>query len=58
MALLGGILQAIEDVVLTTMGDKTAYRKICGAALRYMPPEARAVRGADTVIDNAIYASK
>jgi hypothetical protein len=58
MTLLGAVLQAIEDVVLDTMGDKAVYRKICVAALRYLPPEVRAAQETRTarppgpVIDN------
>jgi hypothetical protein len=41
MALVSGLLQAVEDVVLTAMGNRDVYRKICRAALYYLPAEAR-----------------
>jgi hypothetical protein len=58
MILLDGVLRAIEDVELVTMGNRDAYRKICGAALKYMPPEAREARPPGAVIDNDISDSK
>jgi hypothetical protein len=41
LVLVSGLLQAVEDVVLTALGNKEVYRRIVGRALLYLPPEAR-----------------
>jgi hypothetical protein len=51
MALVGGILAAVEEICTHKYGDKDTYRQICRAALFYLPPECRQA-GNGVVLDN------
>jgi hypothetical protein len=51
MALVNGILAAVEDICKHKYGDRDTYRQICRAALFYLPPECRRA-GDGVVLDN------
>jgi hypothetical protein len=52
MNLVSGLLAAVEDCVLDSLGNRDLYRRICQRAIYYLPAEARQY-AAGTVIDNA-----
>jgi hypothetical protein len=53
MALVsGGLLAAMEEVILDAEGNRELYRRVCQRAIFYLPVESRGY-AAGTIIDNA-----
>jgi hypothetical protein len=52
MALVAGLLAAVEDIILDAEGNRDLYRRVCQRAIFYLPVESRGY-AAGTIIDNA-----